>query len=298
VDLELKHLQLVLALAEHHTLTKAGITLHLTQSALSHQLKEIEGRLGCELFVRTARRMYPTPAGERLLETARAVLPQVNSAERALREGMTTRRIPLRLTTECYTCYHWLPAIIASLRTTAPLVDITVDVSATARPLDALMRDEIDLAIVSSPGRYRGIALMPLFDDEMVVVVARKHRLARQKSVAVRELRSETLLMYGPVETSHIAQRILAPAGVSPAAIKPMQLTEAIVEMVKADLGVGILARWAVQPQVTAGTVRALRLGRHGYRRSWRAAVPQRLASADYVKSFVRLAKDIGPPPE
>lgn len=294
MDLERKHLELVQAIADHGTLTKAGLHLHLTQSALSHQLKELEGRYGRELFTRTPGGMVPTPAGRALIDTARAVLPQLTAAEQGLRDGRSAR-LPLRITTECYTCYHWLPAVIAGLKTAAPAVDVSINVGATPAPLDALLRDDIDLAIMASVPRQRGIVTAPLFEDELVLVVAPQHRLARQTEASLTELRQETLLIYGAVRQSHLLTRVLGPAGVVPADVKEMQLTEAILEMVKAGLGVAVLARWAVQPHVHSRQVRVLRLGKRGQFRTWQAVTRTRLAGADHVKTFARLAGQMAP---
>ena len=294
MDLELKHLQLVQAIADHRTLTRAGLQLHLTQSALSHQLKDLEGRYGRELFTRTPGGMVPTPAGRALIDTARAVLPQLSAAEVGLRNG-TAARIPLRISTECYTCYHWLPPVIHGLKTAAPAVDVSINVAATAAPLEAVLRDDIDLAIMTSVPRQRGIAMLPLFDDELVLIVSPHHRLARHSRVDVRELAAETVLVYGNARQSHVLSRVLAPAGVAPADIKEMHLTEAIVEMVKAGLGVAIMARWAVQPQLQLGTLKALHLGREGRHRTWHAVMRARVADAEHVKAFVRLAGRLSP---
>src|SRR5947209_6529753 len=88
MDLEIRHLQLVTAVAEHHNLTRAGDTLHLSQSALSHQLRAIEDRLGSRLFYRANRRMLPTPAGQRLIDSAKTVLAELRSTEEAIRTGL------------------------------------------------------------------------------------------------------------------------------------------------------------------------------------------------------------------
>jgi LysR family transcriptional regulator for metE and metH len=294
MDLEMKHLQLVLAIADHRTLTKAGLQLHLTQSALSHQLRDLEGRYQRALFTRTVAGMVPTAAGRVLIDTARAVLPQVSAAEQGLRDEAAARML-LRVTTECYTCYHWLPQVIAGLQKTAPAVEVSINVAATPAPLEALLRDDIDVAIMSSVPRQRSITRFPLFDDELVLVVPATHRLAKTADVNLRELRRETLLIYGPVANSHLLSRVLAPAGIVPAAIKEMQLTEAIIEMIKAGLGVGVLARWAIHPHLAAGSVKGLRIGKNGYRRTWHAVVRNRLRDADYVRSFVQLAAAAAP---
>src|SRR3954463_1497751 len=109
MDLEIRHLRLVAAVADVGSLTRAGDQLHLTQSALSHQLRDIESRLGAALFLRVGKRLVLTPAGERLLASATDVLARLERTEQDIREMGRDRAGSLRITTECYTCYHWLP---------------------------------------------------------------------------------------------------------------------------------------------------------------------------------------------
>ena len=86
MDLEIRHLRLVAAVADVGSLTRAGDQLHLTQSALSHQLRDIESRLGAALFLRVGKRLVLTPAGERLLASATDVLERLEQAEHDIRE--------------------------------------------------------------------------------------------------------------------------------------------------------------------------------------------------------------------
>src|SRR6478752_4961063 len=116
MHLEVRHLQLVAAVAEVGSLTRAGDRLHVTQSALSHQLKDIEGRLGAPLFHRRGKRLALTPAGEQLLQSARDVLERLRQTEDVIRHLGAERRSVLRITTECTTCYHWLPPLLTEYR--------------------------------------------------------------------------------------------------------------------------------------------------------------------------------------
>src|SRR6476646_10252520 len=100
MDIDVRHLRLIAAVAEVGSLTRAGDRLHLTQSALSHQLRDIESRLGAALFLRVGKRLVLTPAGERLLATARDVLGRLDETETAIREVGKDGAGLLRLTTE------------------------------------------------------------------------------------------------------------------------------------------------------------------------------------------------------
>jgi LysR family transcriptional regulator, regulator for metE and metH len=289
MDIEVRHLRLVSAVAELGSLTRAGDRLHLTQSALSHQLRDIESRLGAALFLRVGKRLVLTPAGERLLATARDVLDRLERTEQDIHQMGKARAGMLRLTTECYTCYHWLPPLLVRYRKRFPQVEVRIDVGATGRPLDMLLAGKLDLAIMSSPVRDRRLVSRPVFDDELVVVAARDHRFAKQTHVRLSDLRDETLYVYPPKEESRVLQEVLVPSGHVPARVEEVMLTESIAELVKAGLGVSVLARWAVQPLVDAGSIVIRPLTARGLRREWRAVMPKDLAGADYIGEFIDL---------
>src|SRR5438874_10611157 len=126
MDLEVRHLKLVAAVADVGSLTRAGDRLHLTQSALSHQLRDIEARLGAPLLLRIGKRLVLTPAGERLLASAKAVLAQLEHTEAEIRQMGREKAGVLRLTTECYTCYHWLPPLLMHYRRRLPRVEVRI----------------------------------------------------------------------------------------------------------------------------------------------------------------------------
>lgn len=294
MNLEVRHLKLVREVSATGSLTRAGAILHLTQSALSHQLRDIESRLGAPLFLRVGKRMVLTPAGERVLQSANEVLTTLERTEIAVRDLAGVSRGVLRLTTECYTCYHWLPALLKQYRATHPKIDVRIDATATSDPLTHLLDGRLDVAIVSDPVRDRRIVTTPLFDDEVLVVVSPRHRLAAQARVRPEDLAGETLLTYSPKEDSTFYQRYLAPAGVN-VDVQAVQLTEALIELVKAGLGVAALARWAITPAVRAGAVCALPLTRHGYKRRWGAATLKDVARVPHVKDFIQLVVDHPP---
>ncbi len=295
MDLEVRHLRLVAAVAAVGSLTRAGDQLHLTQSALSHQLRDIEARLGAALFLRVGRRLVLTPAGQRLLASATEVLQRLEEAEHEIREMGRDGAGRLRITTECYTCYHWLPPLLLRYRRIFPHVDVRIDVEATHRPLEALLAGRIELGLMSTPVRDRRLISRRVFDDELVLIASPQHRFARQARVRLAQMRDETLFIYPPREESGPLQKVLIPAGAVPARIEQVQLTEAITELVKAGLGVAILARWAVQPLIDAGAVVGRSLPARGMRRVWSAVMPKDLERVDYVRAFIDLLETHAP---
>ncbi len=289
MDLELRHLRLVAAIAETGSVTRAGERLHLTQSALSHQLSDIEGRLATRLFNRVGKRMVLTPAGEEVLQTATDVLALVARTEERLKTTGGGRGGVLRVSTQCYTCYHWLPALLPEFRRRHPRVDVHVDAAATTRPIQALVDGRIDLAIVFDRIRDPRLADIPLFTDDLVVISSPAHRFRSRSFVDIEDFADEALIIYPPKEESSLLQGVLKPAGVLPKSVQLVQLTEAIIELVKADLGIAVLARWAVAPYVATGQLHAARLTRAGHRRQWRAVVLKESAALPFVRDFAAL---------
>ena len=273
--IEIRHLRLVAAIAEHGSLTSAARVLGLTQPALSHGLRDLEVRLRAPLFERTARRMVLTPAGEQLMQVARQVLAEVERFERQVADGdFEVARGKVRVATECYTAYHWLPSVLREFQTRWPSVELAVAPEHTATPVAALRDGALDLALVYHRVADKRVRLEPVFEDELVLVTASDHPFAGADFVPVKALEHEHLFAYLPLASgSSVVRDILDEADVQPAKITRLQLTEGILELVAAGFGVAILARWAVAPAVRAGVVQATRLGKKGQMRTWYAAV-------------------------
>ena len=141
-----------------------------------------------------------------------------------------------------------------------------------------LLAGKIDLGLMSTPVRDRRLVSRRVFDDELVLIASKHHRFAQQTRVRLAQMRDETLFVYPPKEESGPLQNVLLPAGAAPARVEEVQLTEAITELVKAGLGVAILARWAVQPLIDAGSIVGRSLPARGMHRVWSAVMPKDLA--------------------
>jgi LysR family transcriptional regulator for metE and metH len=288
--LEIRHLRMAAAVAAAGSVTRAAADLHLTQSAVSHQLRDIESRLGTALFLRVGKRMIPTAAGERVLKTARRVLDEIADAEDDVRRLGANESGVLRVCTQCNTGYHWLPPLIEAFRRRHPRVDVAIAVECTTRPLEALLEGRLDLAIVTQPVRHPQLRVTPLFEDEHAAIVAPDHPFASRAFVRPQDFAGERLLLYsGSADDSFTVQRILRPAGVEPQRISFVMLTEAILEMVKARLGISVMQTWTIEPAIRAGDVRAIPITRAGIRRGWSAATLRAAAASPHLQAFIEL---------
>lgn len=290
--LEVRHLRVVAAVVRLGSVSAAARRLNLTQPAVSHALRDLEHRLGVLLFRRERRRMQPTPHAERLVAAAERVIAELRQAESDIAELENGTQGVLRLTTECYTCYHWLPSVLREFADAFPNVSLQIAPEHTNRPFEALREGVIDLAIVTGRVAGRDIMVRPLFSDELVAIAAPEHRFRDRKHVLARDFGDEHLVIHANPKTTVFVERVLEPAGVMPRRLSELRLTEAVVEMVKANLAVSVMARWAVQPELDAGTIVARRVTAKGLRRTWYAALLRAEAGRPAHRALVDLLKE------
>jgi LysR family transcriptional regulator, regulator for metE and metH len=292
MHITLKHLRMVQAVAEDGTLTAAGKRLYLTQSALSHRLAELERQLGVPVFHRMGKTMVPTPAGDRLLEAAGSVLGRLAELETDLRGMAAGVKGVIRLTTECFTGYHWLPAVLPEFRAAHPGIEVRIVPEAAAHVEESLFRGEIDVALVYDPHEDEALVKDALFEDDQVLLVAPDHPLAERPYVVAKDLADEHLLLYlNRPSDSMLFQRVLIPAGVTPRRVSEVRLTEAIVSLVAAGVGVSVMTRWSAAPELRSGRVRGVRVTEFGMRREWSALRLKDAASPQWMEDFLNLLR-------
>ena len=291
--LELRHLATLGAIDEAGSLVEAAERLHVTQSALSHQLKDLEHRLGVALIVRRTRPIRFTTAGERVLALARQVLPQVRRTETELRRLAAGQSGRLHIAIECHSCFQWLMPALDRFREAWPEVELDLSAAFSFTPQAALVRGDLDMVITSDPVDNDAVRYLPLFRYELVLAVARQSALAGGRAVAPRALAEETLITY-PVEHERldVFTAFLDPAGVAPAALRTAELTPMMVQLVAAGRGVAALPNWALTEYLDLDLVRAVRLGEgEGVWRTLYAAVRDGDEQVPFIQEFMDTAR-------
>lgn len=291
--LELRHLKTLHALRESDSLVEAADRLHLTQSALSHQFKELEERLGLPLFIRKTKPVRFTSAGLRLLQLADSVLPQLRATERDLARlaGGTAGRLHMAI--ECHSCFQWLMPTIDEFRDAWPEVELDLASGFSFAPLPALARGDLDLVVTSDPVDLNGIIYVPLFNYEALLAVANTHSLANQPFIKAHDLAHETLIHY-PIERDRldIFTRFLDPADIEPKATRTAEMTVMMLQLVASGRGVCCLPNWAVHEYSAKGYVTAKKIGEKGLHATLYAGIRADMLEAPFMQDFLLTAKD------
>lgn len=286
--MEIRHLRLVQAIVQTGGITRATERLHLTQSALSHQLKEAEYQLGTKIFHRVNKKLVLTEAGESVYHLANEVLDKLEKTEAEIRKLIHGEAGEIRISTECYTSYHWLPSLMRQFHLLYPKVELKIVMEATHQPIQKLLSGDLDIAITSDPVENSQIRYIRLFRDEMFAIVPALHAWSDKGYVGAQDFADQNLIIHSlPMETVSVYQFLLAPANVSPAKVTVLPLTEAAIEMVKAEMGVSVMAGWALEPYLKSGALKKVKIGPKGLKRDHYIAVLKSRHLPNYFNHFI-----------
>ena len=269
--LEIRHLAVLSGLSDTGSVTATAARLGVTQSAVSHRLREAERRLGVALAERHQRGVRLTAAGEQFRVLADGFLRELSRTEMALRESAESGQTWVRLGQATYSRYHWLPAFLEYVSSHDARIRVDLAGSAASKPFAALNSRSADLVSVygreMAPGRYRW---RKLGSDPLVAVVAPTHRLACQDFVSSEDIAAERYFAYPlSAEPGYEWESLIGAPRVPFRWVTQMPTPEAVIDLVRTGFGIGVFSSWAVQPEVANGTLVVLPIGRLGMELDW-----------------------------
>ncbi|MCC4264760.1 LysR family transcriptional regulator [Oceanimonas baumannii] len=290
--LERFHLEVLAAIKEQGTLTQAAESLNLSQSALSHSIKKLEGQIKTPVWQKEGRNLRLTNAGEQMLTLANRVLPQFKHTEHLLRQIATGEMGSLRIGMECHPCYQWLLKVIEPYLEQWPDVDIDVKQEFQFGGLGALNSYEIDILVTPDPLYKPHLTFIPVFDYEHRLVVPSSHPLAMQSAVMPDQLNEDVLFTY-PVEPERldIYSQFLNPAKCTVKKHKTIETTEIMLQMVAAGRGVCALPGWLVDEFAQKLAIKSLRFGQEGIQKQIFLGVRKGEEQVNYLKDFIAQAQ-------
>ena len=292
MKLELKHWLVLHALHHHRTVYAAADSLNISQSALSHRLAEAERRLDIALFERDGRRLKITPVGESLTQTALQIIPLLARAESDARDWAQDTQHLVRIGIAAYNHFAWLGDFIHHLSDKLPTVQLELVASANQRPTYSLLESQVDLVLAPGQFDHKGLSVTPLFTDELVLLTHPNQPLAQRDYINPADLEHETYLSYSRDSLPGFEyERFIRPAGVTPRLMKLVEMPDAIIELINANLGTSILSRWANQNAIKSGKVVAVPLGNKGLSLQWSCLTRSNESSQAPVKQVEQLLK-------
>jgi DNA-binding transcriptional LysR family regulator len=256
----LAHLESFVEVARSGNVSRAAQALFLTQPAVTARLKSLESDLGAELFVRSARGMKLTDAGRAFLPYAQRTLGLVSEGRQViadLREGATGELV---IGAAPAVSTYLLPTILKTFRGTHPNVRLGVRTGHTEEVLEMVLRQEVNIGI-GRPVRHPEVELIPVFEDELLLVVSRRHPFAARTKVRMDELASDRLILFDRASSYHeLTSALFREAGVVPASVLELDNVEAAKKMVQQGLGVALLPRMALEAELRSRSLRPVRL--------------------------------------
>lgn len=291
--IEIRHLHALIALAETGNLSKAGRRLHLSQPALSHQVKSIETHLGVPLFERKSSPLRLSPAGERLLGTAHEIVKQMRQCERDVARIAEGKAGQLRIAVECHSCFDWLMPAMDEFRIAWPEVEMDLVSGFQPDPTGLLLEDKADLVIVSKAPPRKDVVYHPLFRYEVLALLAHQHPLTKKRFLTAQDFAKETLITYPiPDDRIDVVREVLGPLGVNPVRRTAM-LTVAILQLVASQRGIAAMPGWAVQPYLERRYVAQRPVRKSGLFSNLNAATTRALAGTAYMREFIATMKKV-----
>ena len=291
--MEIRQLRAFVSIAELGTFTAGAQRVHVTQAAISMQIRQLENELGARLFVRAPRKVMLTEAGEQLLQRARQILRDHDAAVEEIADLAGAERGRLRVgSASAMVTTDVLPKLLRDVRRQHSRADITVASGTSESLVQQILGGELDVAFVSLPVEARGINTERLNQDQLVAIASPRHRLAKQKTIDAFTLAGEKLILgERGGNTRRLIDQFFAQAGVTLHVAMELSRQQAIRRMVEEDMGVGIVPLHTVREEVEKGKL--VRWWIEGAQINWELGIARLTGGYEspITQTFITLAR-------
>lgn len=249
-----------LEVAKHQSFSRAAQNLYRTQPAISAQVRLLEQEFGERLFDRSGKKVLLTPAGEILRGYAEKLHQVQREALQAVAEMHRRPRGKLHIGANEATCLYVLPRAFAQFKGQYPEVQINISRNFSHKILQKVQDGVVDLGILTLPlkANHVNVEVLPIFKDEIQVVVPPDHPLARNKKVSVEQMAGHPLIIPKTGHTRHMLERMLRAYRNRLQISMELASVETIKKFVGAGLGISVISRSYALPEVEAGLLRLI----------------------------------------
>ena len=256
-------LEIFYAVVQRQSITAAASDLHLTQPAVSLQIKALERDLGLPLLERGGPKLRLTQAGEALYRCAVSILHAKDEAQRSIAELSAATRGKLILGANTTGGMYLLPQIVRAFKELYPQTEVIFQIESTERLYEMVLQNVVDMGVVGGPTEDRRFGVEPICLDRVVLIVSPSHPFARLNRVPLKELETQPCIL--PVQgsrTRQLVERKLKEAGVTLRVVMQLPGTEAVKKAVEANLGIAFVSQYAVERECALGDLKIVAIER------------------------------------
>lgn len=291
--MDLRYLKLVKTIVEEGSIAKSTDRLFLTKSALSHQLREFEERIGVKVFIRSRNDWKLTTEGQEIYDMACQVTDRIDQGMTKITKIKKGSQGTIKLSTECYSFYHGLPAFIQKMNALYPDIDIVLKVESKQSPISQLYANELDICIVTNPVSNEKIVTHELFEDELFALVHSEHELAEKAYLDAADFADQHLIIHSfPMETVSVYQHFLKHHHIDPKKITAMPMTEVTLELIESNMGMACFSRSALKSFKLPESLKFIPLGMGGLKRKHFLAIRSDDQQKQYIQDFIHYIKE------
>ncbi len=262
--MDLRQLEILQAIAETGSFTACGRKLHVSQSAISRQILLLEDELGEPLFLRVGRQVRMTPAAESLVQLGQRVFLDVRETVGAITDRTRELRGTLRLSGGMTVCLYVFPPLLKQLRRMHPHLEVRLTVALAGRSVQEIRGGRVDAGLLTLPVEETDLVTVPALREELLLVAAPTHHLAKRRKVLPRDLAGLPFVLFEMGSaTRKVIDHFFASQNIEPTVVMDTENVEIIKALVKTGLGVGIVPYQAVAREVKAGQLFCARIEGH-----------------------------------
>ena len=282
--MEIKYFRLIKTIVEEGSIANSAEKLFLTQSALSHQLRALEERLGFKVFHRTRNKWQLTDEGGELYKLGNAVLESIEKGFENIEQLRSGSVGTVKVSTECYSFYQGLSGFIQKMGLLYPDIAVDLILEATHQPISKILSNEIDIAIVTSKPANEVLSSIEIYEDEIFAIMHKESPLNKVAFLDTNDFSDTHLIIHSfPLETVSVYEQFLKPNKITPFKISAVPLTEVALEMVNANMGIMCMPKWALKSFKLSDDLVFKRIGKNGLKRTHYLV----FRKADKVKKYI-----------
>lgn len=286
--MEIKYFRLIKAIDEEGSIANSADKLFLTQSALSHQLRELEERLGFKVFHRKRNKWQLTEEGTELYKMGNFILDSIEKGFQNIEQLRTGSVGTIKVSTECYSFYQGLSSFIQKMGLLYPEIDVDLILEATHQPISKILSNDIDIALVTQKPMNDNLSSIEVYEDEIFAIIHKENPLSQVEFLEASDFSSTHLIIHSfPLETVSVFDQFLKPNKITPLKISAIPLTEVALEMVNANMGVMCLPKWSLKSFKLSDDFEFKRIGKNGLKRTHYLVFRKSDKDKKYIDDFI-----------